>query len=391
LLAEDARGTEVMLVAGEASGDSHAANLVEALRRLRPDIRCYGMGGGNMRAAGVEILVDSARLAVVGLVEVLAHYSEIKAALRTLQEVIRVRKPKLLILVDYPDFNLRLAATAKQARVKVLYYVSPQVWAWRPGRVKKIGRLVDMMAVVFAFEEPFYQDAGVPVRFVGHPLVDEAKPSMTRAQALARFKLRPGAKTIGLFPGSRRSEIMRLLPILVKTSKLLHARFPHLQFVLPVAPGLDRTWVESFVDRRAPAIAMIEGASIYNVIQACDAIVTASGTATLQIALMTTPMVIIYKVSTLSYWVAKRLVKVNHIGLANIVAGKGVVREFIQRDARAARIAVEVERLLSDPGYAARMRENMQAILAALGEPGGSTNAAQLALEMLSSPGLSAD
>jgi lipid-A-disaccharide synthase len=181
-LIEPVAAPEVMLVAGEASGDLHAANLVKALQTLDPDIKCYGMGASQMRAAGVEILVDSSQLAVVGLIEVLAHYRDIKATLRILQETIKTRVPDLLILIDYPDFNLRLAATAKRTGVKVLYYISPQVWAWRPGRVKKIGRRVDMMAVVFAFEAPFYARAGIPVRFVGHPLVDEAKSSMTRAQ-----------------------------------------------------------------------------------------------------------------------------------------------------------------------------------------------------------------
>jgi lipid-A-disaccharide synthase len=372
-----------MLVAGEASGDLHAANLVKALQTLDPDIKCYGMGASQMRAAGVEILVDSSQLAVVGLIEVLAHYRDIKATLRILQETIKTRVPDLLILIDYPDFNLRLAATAKRTGVKVLYYISPQVWAWRPGRVKKIGRRVDMMAVVFAFEAPFYARAGIPVRFVGHPLVDEAKPSMTRAQALARFGLEPAGKIIGLFPGSRRSEISRLLPILLETSRRLHARFPHVQFILPVAPGLDRGLIEAHFDQSAPPITLVEGTSIYDVIQVCDTIVTASGTATLQIALMAKPMVIIYRVSMFSYWIARRLVKVKHIGLVNIVAGRSIVREFIQNDAQPQAIASEVERLLIDEAYIQAMRQAMASIHQALGEPGGSRKAAELALQVL--------
>lgn len=371
-----------MLVAGEASGDLHAANLVRALRALRQDIRCYGMGSGQMRAAGVEILVDSSRLAVVGLVEVLAHYREIKAALRGLQEIIRTRTPDLLILIDYPEFNLRLAATAKQAGVKVLYYVSPQVWAWRPGRVKKIGRVVDMMAVVFAFEVPFYEKANIPVRFVGHPLVDEARPTMTRAEAWNHFGLKPHGKIIGLFPGSRRSEISRLMPVLAETSKLLQARFPDAQFILPVAPGLDRESIEAYLDTSTPPVELVQ-APIYDVIQVCDAIVTASGTATLQIALMATPMVIIYRVSMLSYWVARRLVTVKYIGLVNIVANRGVARELIQNDAQPRAIAAEVERLLTDEVYAETMRRDLADLQSALGEAGGSRKVAQLAEEML--------
>lgn len=372
-----------MLVAGEASGDLHAARLVKALRELRPQVDYYGMGASAMRAAGVEILVDSSNLAVVGLVEVLAHYREIKIALSTLQAVIKTRKPDLLILVDYPDFNLRLAATAKRAGVKVLYYVSPQIWAWRPARVMKIGRVIDMMAVVFAFEVPFYEKAGVPVRFVGHPLVDEAKPSMTRTQALARFALAPSAKVIGLFPGSRRSEIKRLMPTIVQTAKLLSARFPRAQFVLPVAPNLDRKLIETYLDDTAPPVGLIEEANVYDVIQVCDAIIAVSGTATLQIALMTTPMVIIYKVSRLSYWIARRLVSVKHIGLANIVANKRVAKELIQDAARPQAIAAEIECLIKDEEYAKAMRRDMTGVRAALGEGGGSRKVAQLVSDML--------
>ena len=378
-----ARPAEIILVAGEASGDLHAANLVKALCKLHTGVRCYGMGAGNMRAAGVEILVDSSRLAVVGITEVLTHYREIKAALQVLQEIIRTRRPDLLILIDYPDFNLRFAATAKRAGVKVLYYVSPQVWAWRPGRIKKIGQLVDMMAVVFAFEVPFYERANVPVRFVGHPLVDEARPSMMHAQAVAHFGLKLDAKIIGLFPGSRWSEINRLMPVIVESSKLLRARFPDAQFILPIAPGLDRSSVDAYLESTVPPVVLVEDTSIYDVIQVCDAIITASGTATLQIALMATPMAIIYRVSRLSYWIARHLVTVKHIGLANIVARQRVVREFIQDDVRPQAIADEIERLLTDEAYAEAMRRDMAGIRAALGEPGGSQKAAQVAVDML--------
>ena len=384
-MADREAGWDIMLVAGEASGDLHAANLVRALRDLRRDVRCYGMGAGCMRAAGVEILIDSSRLAVVGIVEILVHYREIKAALRKLQGILETRRPDLLILIDYPEFNLRLAATAKKAGVKVLYYVSPQVWAWRPGRVKKIGRRVDMMAVVFAFEAHFYEEAGVPVRFVGHPLVDEARPTMTRTEALGCFELDSNSKTIGLFPGSRVSEITRLMPVMVESATLLRARFPDAQFVLPVAPGLDRGLIEGYLDDATLPITILENQSLYDVTLVCDAIVTASGTATLQIALMGTPMVIIYKVSWLSYWIARRLVTVKHIGLANIVAGKSVVREFIQNDVQAKPITDEIGRLLTDQAYAQNMRREMSGANKALGEAGGSYKAAQLALEMINS------
>jgi lipid-A-disaccharide synthase len=249
--------------------------------------------------------------------------------------------------------------------------------------VKKIGRAVDMMAVVFAFEVPFYEKAGVPVRFVGHPLVDEAKPSMTRAQALGRFALASNGKVIGLFPGSRRSEIKRLMPVIAQTAKLLRTRFPCAQFVLPVAPGLDRKLIETYLDDTAPSVTLVEEANIYDVIQVCDAIITKSGTATLQIALMATPMVIIYKVSGLSYWIARRLVTVKQIGLANIVAGKRVAKEFIQDEAGPQAIAAEIECLITNEEYADTMRRDMTGIRAALGEGGGSRNVARLVTDML--------
>ena len=192
-----------MIVAGEASGDLHGANLVKEAKRLDPGLFFFGIGGRRMREAGVETLVDSSEMAVVGLVEVIAHFGIISRAYLTLKKIITTDPPDLLILIDYPDFNLRIAKLAKRAGVKVLYYISPQVWAWRVGRVKKIGRVVDRMAVVFPFEVPFYEREGVPVTFVGHPLVDTVQPTMPRAEAQAHFGLDPARKTVGLFPGSR--------------------------------------------------------------------------------------------------------------------------------------------------------------------------------------------
>lgn len=374
-----------MLVAGEASGDLHAANLARALKRLRPDIHCFGMGAKGMRAAGVEILIDSSRLAVVGLIEVLAHYREIKAALRTLQATLKARRPDLLILVDYPEFNLKLAATARECGVKVLYYISPQVWAWRPGRVKKIAALVDHMAVVFPFEAPIYEQAGVPVTFVGHPLVDEASPSMSRDEALRQFDLDNASTVVGLFPGSRKSELDRLLPVLIESARLLRERFENVQFVLPIAPTFAREDLEVRLKDSKLPITLIEDQT-YDVIQACDAIITASGTATLQIALIGTPMAVVYRVSSLSYWIVKRLVTLKHIALANIVAGEAVVREFIQNEARPAAIADEIARILTDGDYARSIRRGLKQVRKNLGASGGSEKIARLVLEILEQP-----
>ncbi|MCP4410108.1 MAG: lipid-A-disaccharide synthase [Gammaproteobacteria bacterium] len=371
-----------MLVAGEASGDLHAAHLVEALKALDPQIHFMGMGSTRMRAAGVELLVDSANIAVVGLVEVLSHYPEIKTAMRSLRSALMERRPALLILIDYPDFNLRLAATAKQAGVKVLYYISPQVWAWRAGRVKKIRRLVDMMAVVFPFEVPIYQSAHVPVRYTGHPLVDEVVSDMNAEQAREQLGLKVDTQWVGLFPGSRKSELKRLLPILVQTAEILLERFPQLQFVLPLAPGLTRNDLDSGLDDAALPITVVED-SIHEVIQSCDVIVTASGTATLQIALLEKPMAIIYRIAPLSYWIARFLINVKHVGLVNIVLNRRAVREFIQQDAHPQRIANEISRLLTDESYATQIHQDLLEVRKKLGEGGGSQRVAKLALEIM--------
>ena len=371
-----------MLVAGEASGDLHAANLVLALKKLNPRVRFVGMGGTCMREAGVELLVDSSTIAVVGLVEVLAHYPDLLAAFKKLRGAVKNTRPDLLILVDYPEFNLKLAAIAKQAQVKVLYYISPQVWAWRKGRVHKIRRLVDQMAVVFPFEVPIYEAARVPVQFTGHPLVDEVKATRTPREARLHFGLDPARRVVGLFPGSRKSEIKRLMSVILQSARLLHERFPDLQFVLPLAPGLDRHELETWIEAVPTPVTLVEN-QVYDVIQGCDAIITASGTATLQIGLLETPMVIIYRMSRLTYWVARLLVKVKHVGLVNIVLGRTTVLELIQHDARPTRIAEEIARLLTDETYASNMRQALAEVKHRLGEGGGSERIAALANDML--------
>lgn len=371
-----------MIVAGEASGDLHGARLVAEALRLDPDVAFFGIGGKRMREAGVTTLVDAAEMAVVGLVEVIAHFDVIARAFLTLKRILATDPPDLLILIDYPDFNLRLAKVARRAGVKVLYYISPQIWAWRVGRVKTIARRVDRMAVVFPFEVPFYERAGVPVSFVGHPLVDSVRPGMDRETALTAFGLDPGRRTVGLFPGSRRGEIKSLLATILATGKLLKERFPDLQFVLPLASSLTREEIDPYLAAGGIDVRVVEGQT-YDVMQVCDAIVTVSGTVTLEIALMGVPMVIIYRVSPLTYEVGKRLIRVDHIGICNIVAGERVVPELIQDDAEPERIAAEIGRILTDPPYAQAMSVRLKGVRERLGEPGSSRRVAQIALAMI--------
>jgi lipid-A-disaccharide synthase len=373
-----------MIVAGEASGDLHGANLVREAGKLAPGLLFFGIGGPRMRDAGVETLVDSSQMAVVGLVEVLTHFGVISHAYLTLKKIIRTSPPDLLILIDYPDFNLRIAQLAKRAGVKVLYYISPQVWAWRVGRVKKIGRIVDQMAVVFPFEVPFYERENVPVTFVGHPLVDTVHPSMARDDALKYFGLNPARRTVGLFPGSRTHEIRRLLPVILESARILKKHFPDLQFILPLASSLSHEDIAPYLTGSGLDI-MVADKQIYDVMQVCDAIVTVSGTVTLEIALIGVPMVIIYRVSPFTYAIGKRLVKVDHIGICNIVAGKRIVQELLQEDAEPARISAEIEKILTDPGYAADIRMKLAEVRGKLGSGGGSVAVARLALSMISS------
>lgn len=375
-------GQTVFIIAGEASGDLHASHLARELLNIDSSLVLKGMGGENMRRAGVDILIDASELAVVGLVEVLANYRTIKRALESIKKTISDNPPDLLVLVDYQEFNQRLAAYAKSIGVKVLFYIGPQVWAWRPKRVYKMAKIVDQMAVIFPFEVDLYKEAKVPVEFTGHPLVEEVVADKNPEQARKTLELEE-LTTIGLFPGSRRGEIKRVLPIQLKTAKKLLKANPDLQFVLPLAESLSEDvldpFIEDIVDLR---IAVINGKP-YDVMQACDAIITASGTATLEIALMGIPMAIVYKISWLSYFILKFIVSIKWIGLVNIVADKYIVQEFLQGKARPGKIAREIQRILSDKDYNDTMRRELSLIRDRLGDKSGSTHIAQLAYKML--------
>ncbi len=256
-------------------------------------------------------------------------------------------RPDLVILIDFPDFNLRLAKHAHQRDIPVLYYISPQVWAWRSGRVKQIARWVKKMIVFFTFEVPIYEQAGVDVDWVGHPLIDIARPTLSREEAFRRFGLDLHRQTIGLLPGSRASEIERLLPTLLDAARILHQEIPTLQFLIPLASSVPKAMVSPFLEETFP-VTLIEGQT-YDVMNISDLLITASGSATLEGAILGIPMVIIYKVSRLSYWIGRALIHVDHIGLVNLVAGERIVPELIQKDANPQRIAEEALRILKDP------------------------------------------
>jgi lipid-A-disaccharide synthase len=373
---------KIFFSAGESSGDQHAANMFLELKKQQPNIKGIGMGGANMERAGIDIRYDSSGIAVIGVVEVIKHYAEIRRALKAMQQLLLKEKPDLLVCVDYKEFNFKLARFAKQNGIKVLFYVSPQVWAWRPGRVKKYGTVIDMMAVIFPFEVPYYEAEHVPVRYVGHPSVDKVHPQRSKAEDIRAFGLGNTKSIVGILPGSRRNEIERMLPVMLAAARKLQNSFPGIHFLLPQADSIPDALLAEHLRSARLTITVIKKKP-YDVIQCCDAIMTTSGTASLEIALLGVPMVIAYKLSALTYWLGRWLVKTPYIGLPNIMLGKLAVKELIQHQASAENLAAEITKILKDKPYAERIRQDLLQVKQQLGEGGGSHKMALLALEML--------
>ena len=376
------KSKKVMMVAGEASGDLHGAHLMKAIQQIDPGIHFFGMGGEALRDAGMTLLYSNQSVSVVGITEVLFKLGSIRKALRGLKQALDLERPDLVILIDFPDFNLRLAKFAYQRGIPVLYYISPQVWAWRRGRVKLMARWVKKMVVLFAFEVPIYKAAGVDTEWVGHPLLDVVKPTLSEDEAVQRLGLDPQKRTIGLLPGSRKEEVERFLPILLGAAGLLHKRIPDLQFVIPLAPGLSKTMLSPWIKKTSVPVNVVEGLT-YDVMNRAELLILSSGTATLEAAILGKAMVILYRLSSLSYWVGRMLVHVNHIGLVNLVAGRGIAPELIQRDATPERISQEALRILTDPILRRQMAESMIEVRQRLGEPGSVQRAARIVYSML--------
>lgn len=371
-----------MLVAGEVSGDMHGAHLVEAIQKIDPDIEFFGVGGEGLQKRGMRLLRHAHSLSVVGISEALR---KLRVALKTLRELkgaMEQERPDLVILIDYPEFNLRLARIARQKGIPVLYYISPQIWAWRPGRVRSIAKRVRKMAVLFPFEVPLYQAAGVDVEWVGHPLLDIVKPSLPREEAIKQFGIDPEQKTVALLPGSRSEEVTKLLPPMLTSAALLQEAIPKLQFILPLAPGISRTDLDPYLKKISVPITVVNGFN-YDVMALSDLIITASGTATLEAAILEKPMVIVYKVSSLTYWVARAMIRVKHIGLVNLIAGKEIARELVQGEVNPERIAEEALRLLKDPVLYEKTIESLAEVRRNLGEPGAASRAARIVLSLL--------
>jgi lipid-A-disaccharide synthase len=371
-----------MIVTGEASGDLHGGNLIRAARQLDPDLSFFGVGGRCMAEAGCEILIPGEELSVMGLVEVIGHFPVIYRAFQRLKAILHgTGRPDLLITIDFPDFNLRLAKEAKKAGIPVLHYVSPQVWAWRRGRVKKIARVVDRLAAILPFEPAYYQGEDIEVEYVGNPLVDEAQVGVGRDDFLRRLGIDPSDPVIGLFPGSRRNEVRFILETILDAAEAILQAKPRTRFLLPVASSLSDALFEAKLAERSLPVTLVHD-SLYDTANACDAVLCVSGTVTLQTALVGTPMAILYKMAPLTYAIGRRLVKVENVGLANIVAGERVVKEFIQEEATPAALAAEILQILDDGDYNAKIRQGLAGIQEKIGAPGCSERVAAMASEM---------
>ena len=370
----------VMLVAGEASGDLHAAGLVAALRRRDPSLEVWGVGGREARAAGMATAVDISEIATLGLVEVAEKMRAVVRTYRMLRRKLRERPPDLLVLIDFPEFNLALASVAKRCGVPVFYYVSPQVWAWRRGRVRKILRRIDRLAALFPFEPAIYGN-DPRVVFVGHPLLDRVRTTQTREETLARHGLDPRKRLVALLPGSRRHEIERMLPQMAAATERLAAS-QGIQGAVGLAPTVTRELAAPLVAGRTAALPLIEG-DTYNLVSAADLVLVASGTATLEVALLERPMIVMYRSSPLTFAIAKRLVGVPWLGMPNLIAGRQIVPELLQSEVTAEKIYAEAEAILSDAARARAIEADLAAVHAALGERGAADRAADLALGLL--------
>ena len=363
----------LLISCGEPSGEFYAAELVAELRREFPDLEAFGLGGDRLASENVRLLAHLKDLAVVGLFEVLSHLRRLKRLFDSVvAEAARVR-PDVAVLIDYPDFNLRLARELKKLGIPVVYYVSPQLWAWRRGRIKDVKRDVAKMLVIFPFEEAIYREASVPVTFVGHPLIDHVKPPADRGAIARKLGLEGVRPVIALLPGSRNKEVGFNLPPIVGAVKLLKEKRPELQFVLAAAPHLRANALQEAVDA---GITVREGVT-RDVLSSARVAIVASGTATVETALTLTPMVVVYRLSGLTYALGKPLLSVTNYAMVNLIAGRVVVPELIQSDFTPARVCEETIRVLDDGGPRATMLRNLEEVREKLGKGGATRHAAE--------------
>lgn len=373
----------VLISCGEASGDLYAGALVEALRRLDPAIRVSGLGGERLRAAGADLVGDYRGLTVTGLVEAAVVLRRSWRMLDAIGAAARELRPDVFVAIDFPDFNFRLLPVMRRLAVPIVYYVSPQLWAWRPNRIYTLKKYVDQMLVIFPFERAIYERAGVPVEFVGHPLIDLARPTERRDEFLAAHGLTSDRPVLAILPGSRPSELRHNLPVMAAAVPLIAREIPGLQVVVGRAPALEDQLFAPLGPVRAfgVPVRVVSGATD-DVLASSDAVVTASGTATVQAALHGRPMVIVYRLSPLTYRIGRAFVRVGHYGMVNLVAGRVVVPELIQDAFTPAAVTREAVSLLTDAARAEAMRRDLADVRAKLGGPGASRRAAEAVLRL---------
>ncbi len=368
----------IMFVAGENSGDLHASRVIKELRQMYPQGEFFGFGGDRMEQAGMHLEENLAqKLPIIGLTQVIKNYPKIRELLRRAADMLRHRRPDLLVLIDYPGFNLRTAAVARQEGIPVVYYISPQVWAWHRERLVNIRNTVDKMLVILPFEEEMYRQEGINAEYVGHPLQDDATDITPRAEVLQRLDLPLDAKLVGIVPGSRNAEIIRHLPPMLEAARLIQKGHPGVRFVLPRAGTVPVELVQKYLSRYPDVEVIVAEDDHKSIRAAMDFAICKSGTSTLEYALLGVPMVIIYKASFLTGVIAKRVLKIPHIGLVNIVAGKEVAPELLQDQATGEVIGDRVLRLLNSPEAMQRMKDDLAGVRDKMGGPGASRRAAE--------------
>ena len=373
---------QILIIAGEASGDMHGVGLIKELRRINPQVSFFGMGGDKMREAGVETFYHINQLSFMGFFEVLENLGFFREVMKKMTQILDERKPDLAILIDYPGFNLKLAEEIKKRKILILYYISPQVWAWGKGRIKKIKKLVDKMIVFFPFEEKIYKDAQVDVDFIGHPLLDMVKTSLTQDEFRNKFGIEKDQILIGLFPGSRALEVEKILPIMLSSCEIMKSKIKDLKVAVSLAPTIEKDYLVSFLTQKRLEVVLVEKFT-YDLMRYSDFLLVKSGTSTLEAAIIGTPFVVIYKTGFLTWLVARSLVKVPYIGMVNLISGKKIVPEFVQYEAKPEKIAWEMYQFLTDKEKYQKMKDELSAVKEKLGEKGAYKRGAEIVFRML--------
>lgn len=372
---------KIMISVGEASGDLHGASVANALKLLQPDVQLVGMGGQAMRDAGVDIIYDIADLGVIGFVEVVKNLRRLFKLRDFLSDYMEQEQPDVLVIIDYPGFNVRLAKVAQQKGIPVVSYISPSAWAWGKGRAKELAQIVERVAAIFPFEADVYREAGAKVTFVGHPLLDIVKPAMERDEALRYFHAQSDQYHILLMPGSRQQEITSLLPDMLAAGEKIVEQVPNCQFFLPVASTISREMLQDIIDKYKVPVTVTIGNN-YDLMNVCDLAIASSGTATLETSLMKVPTVIVYRLAALTYFLGKLVVKIPDIGLPNIIAGRRIMPELLQSEVTPANIARQSIALLTDTAVREQAMADLTEVREKLGEAGAVNRVAQVILEV---------